>query len=553
MIATKRRPATGRRTSQNPAQPFVLNRLISEIFATAVKLAIYTPIAAIVVTMLVAFVQRICFPQCLAVVQEFEVSPEVAKRLSMSGKNASNIFVDTLNQHAALGSQFHGAEYYLYDITGTQSIALEQSIKVPVQSSYGIEVKGVSIDTIIKIYNWIRNREWTISGDINSIGDLIVVRLRMNGHDVAKYWEVTDPGQSDGAVLIRGATEKMLADENPELLGRSFLQQRQYDRAEEIFRNWTIYDPRNWKPSYYLSLAYDYQGRAPEALCLARWSRDVAKHQKEITAMISKKPASSNTAVPSQLAKVTEAVSLMNAIPKEPTTSKTEAIRRRLQLDKAKEQLEDLLAESPSNSNYTIQLARSLDRLADLELNSLEDLSKATDLEKRAIDLLDKAIREAPENGGLYEQRAVFLQRLVTLEERQNMDPKIVTKLRNEETDGFRKALEFSPSNVSPLWGAVYGLLDRHDNQDAMDLAQAIMLLQPDSTSAKVAYAVVLARAGRAYEATKYLPLVVAKATEAELQALWSSFQAAGDSGSLSQIEKVGKERFRQDFTPPPS
>lgn len=237
MIATKRRPATGRLTSQTPAQapqPFVLVRVISEIFATAVKLAIYTPIAAIVVTMLVALVQSICFPQCLAIVQEFEVSPEVAKRLSMSGKSDSNVFVDTLNQHAALGSQFHGAEYYLYDVAGTQSIALEQSIKVPVQSSYGIEVKGVSIDTIIKVYNWIRNREWTISGDINSIGDLIVVRLRMNGHDVAKYWEVTDPGQSDGAVLIRRATEKMLADENPELLGRSFLQQRRYDRAVEI-------------------------------------------------------------------------------------------------------------------------------------------------------------------------------------------------------------------------------------------------------------------------------------------------------------------------------
>jgi Flp pilus assembly protein TadD len=103
------------------------------------------------------------------------------------------------------------------------------------------------------------------------------------------------------------------------------------------------------------------------------------------------------------------------------------------------------------------------------------------------------------------------------------------------------------------LWGAVYGLLDRHDNQAAIDLAQAIMLLQPDSTSAKVAYAIVLARAGRADEATKYLPLVVAEATEAELQALWSSFQAAGDSGSLSQIEEVGKKRFRQNFTSPPS
>jgi hypothetical protein len=116
-------------------------------------------------------------------------------------------------------------------------------------------------------------------------------------------------------------------------------------------------------------------------------------------------------------------------------------------------QLEDLSAESPSNSNYTIKLARSLDREADLELNSLGAVSKTTDEEKRAVDLLDKAIQEAPENGGLYEQRSVFLQRLVDLEEKQNMDPTEVTRLKKKETDGFRQALELWPSNSSPLWG----------------------------------------------------------------------------------------------------
>jgi hypothetical protein len=86
-----------------------------------------------------------------------------------------------------------------------------------------------------------------------------------------------------------------------------------------------------------------------------------------------------------------------------------------------------------------------------------------------------------------------------------------------------------------------------------MDLAHAAMLLQPDSTSAKVAYTVVLAQAGRADEATRYLPLVLATASQTELQALWSSFQTAGDSKSLSQIEEVGKRRFRQDLTSPQS
>ena len=120
-------------------------------------------------------------------------------------------------------------------------------------------------------------------------------------------------------------------------------------------------------------------------------------------------------------------------------------------------------------------------------MNSLGDLRKATDHEKRAIDLLDMAIREAPENGGLYEQRSVFLERLVELEEKQNMDPEEVARLKKKETDGFRQALELWPSNISPLWAAVYGLLNRHDYQGETDLAYAAMLLQPKSTTARVA------------------------------------------------------------------
>jgi hypothetical protein len=528
-------------------------RVLSEIFATAVKLAVYIPIAAIVVTILLAFVQRIFFPQCVAVVQEFEVSPEAAKRLSMSGKSASNIALDLLNQHVVSGSQFHGADYYLYDAkAGIQPIALEQSIKIPVQSSYGIEVKGVSIDTIVKIYNWIRNREWTISGDIITIGDQLVVRLRINRDGVAKYWEVPDPKQtaplqSDGAALIRSATEKMLADEHPELLGRSFLQQKQYDRAVDVFRIWTLNHPRDWRPSYYLSLAYDYQGKAQEALCLARWSRNVEGDQKLMSAMISNKPATSNIPVPYQLATVTEAVSQMNAIPgNDPPVSKAEAVQRLSQLDKVEEQLQKLLDGSPSNSNYAIQLARSLDRKANLEMNSLGDLKRATDHEKRAINLLDRAIREVPENGGLYEQRSVFLERLVKLEEKQNMAPEEVAMLKKKETDGFRQALELWPTNISPLWAAVYGLLDRNDHQGAMDLAHATMLLQPDSTTAKVAYTVALAHAGQADEAATNLSPLLEAASQSELEALRCGFQIAGDSKSQSQIEQVWKRRFPQ-------
>ena len=89
----------------------------------------------------------------------------------MSGKTASNMFIDSLNQHSAFGSQFHGADYYQYDAAGAQSIALKQSIRVPVQSSDDIEVNGISIGNIMKVYSWIRNKQWLVGGDILTAGD----------------------------------------------------------------------------------------------------------------------------------------------------------------------------------------------------------------------------------------------------------------------------------------------------------------------------------------------------------------------------------------------
>lgn len=540
-----KRPITIRRRPQAPPPPQVhpslgVVRLISEVFVATVKVGVYLPIAAVVITVMVALVQRVCFPQCLAVVQEFEISPEVAKRVSLSGKTAANMVIDILNQHASDGARFHGSEYYTYDAAGAQSIALEQSMKVPVQSSYGIEVKGISIDTIVKVYNWIRNREWSIGGDITAIGDQVVVTLRVNQDNIARYWQITDPGKGDGGHLIQEATEAMLADQNPELLGRSFLQEHQYDRAVETFRNWTLNDPRDWKPSYYLSLAYDYQGKVPEALTLARWSRGIALQEKTMKTMISKKPPSSNTATPAELADVTDAVGRMNNFRTTESLPKPEAPKYLSDLGVAEKLLKKLTEKNPSNANYTIQLARVLDREADVQLKFFTDIDHATANEKQAIALLDKAISQAPENGGLHELRSMFLQRVVDIAIQQHVAQASIADLKSQVTDGFRLALELRPTNSSPLWGAVYGLIDRHENQDAIDLAHAILLLQPKSTPAEVAYTVALAFAKQP-EARQHLPALLAKADKSELEALSNGFQAAGDSDSLSQIGNAGK------------
>lgn len=527
------------------AQGSSLTRALHAILLAPARLALFVSIIGISIFALVGYVQRICFPQCVVVVQPFEISPELAKRLFMSGKTASNMFIDSLNQHSAFGSQFQGADYYQYDAAGTQSIALKQSIRVPVQSSDDIEVNGISIGSMMKVYSWIRNKQWLVGGDILTAGDQTVLRLRLDGEGVSKFWEITDSGRSDGVSLIRRATEAMLAEQNPEMLGRSFLQQHQYSRAIDIFRSWALNEPRNWKPSYYLSLAFDYEGHTREALCLARWSADIATQEKQIAALDAKKLASSNTGNPAQLAAVTFAVSEMNEVPNNPAKSVSEASERLAALRKTERSLDDLASNNPSNLNYSIQLARTLDRQADLELDPLARLDDASKDENRAIDLLDKAIKQAPENGGLYEQRSIFLQRKVMIAGKQELPGNLIAEMKKEESDGFRRALELSPRNDSPLWGAVYGLLDRHENEGALELAHTILLLQPDSLRAEAAYTVALAHAGRLDEAKQHLPLLLDKASQTELESLSHSFETTGELQVRGQIADAEKKRFK--------
>ncbi len=107
--------------------------------------------------------------QYMVTVQPFEISPAIANHVSISGKNAADIVVDTFNDAATHASQFHGTEYYRYDRAGSQPVALHQAIKIPVQTSYDIQLSGISLDSLIRLYNGRRYQQWIISGDVLSV------------------------------------------------------------------------------------------------------------------------------------------------------------------------------------------------------------------------------------------------------------------------------------------------------------------------------------------------------------------------------------------------
>src|SRR5262249_42366254 len=161
-------------------------------------------------------------------------------------KGASDVVIDVLNRIATDGSLFEGTDYYAYDRHGTQPVAVRGTIKIPVENSYSIEVNGISLDAMFKLYDRIRYRQWIISGDVLSSADGIMANIRLNREGVAKSWRTAVFARRLPSDLIEKATDMMLAEENPELLGRAYLKEARYADAAKVFQEWALRCPTDW-------------------------------------------------------------------------------------------------------------------------------------------------------------------------------------------------------------------------------------------------------------------------------------------------------------------
>ena len=496
--------------------------------------------------------------QYMVTVQPFEISPAIANHVSISGKNAADIVVDTLNDAATHASQFHGTEYYRYDSTGAQPVALHQAIKIPVQTSYDIELKGISLDSLIRLYNGRRYQQWIIGGDVLSSPHGLIGRIRLNQGDTARFWETAPSTDATPSELIRQATCMMLTSVSPELLGQSYLHQGKYKEAAEVFRQWEIDDPRDWKPSYYLSLDYGYQNKDQEASNLAGWSKNIADHEKKSGFGNPLEALHSANALTSDFARAGTVV-LAASEPSGTARSLPSENKDKLdRLQQAELKLRRLSDNDVSNVDYRIELARILDSEAliesDLDPNSL----LPCEWMQQAIDSLDHAIQRVPENGGLHEQRAIFLMHLVDMMKRHNIESPLISAKETEEVVEYTRALELRPTEPAPLWGAVYAQLHLGKGEDAVELARIITLLQPDSKAATTAYIVAIEGAmsvsGKDPEREKEVgirlkQLLQTNIEQTQLQALWCAFEKNNYKEGLALVGAQGKRRFPADST----
>ena len=428
------------------------------------------------------------FPEYMVTVEPFEVISETGNHSSLSGKSASDMVVDILNDAASHAAQFHGTDYYKYVGVSAQPVSLRQAIKVPIQTAYGIELKGISVDSILHLYDQARYDQWFISGDVMSSPKGLVGRIRLNNAHEAKSWETPVDADSSPSKLIRDATYLMLANEVPELLGQSYLQQADYPAAEKVFRQWAIDDPRNWKPSYYLSLAYSYQDKGQEASSLAKWSRNIAGNEAGRSSQRRTNSPGSEKELASNLAQITKIALETNGAS---DTQTLDTLQQTLDtLGRGQSHPSRLFKGGPVNVDYRIQRARVLDKeaLIALDRNPAEAYERST----QALHSLDDAIQGVPENGGLHEQRAILLLHLVAIMKKQARGSQQIRATESEEAKEYIRALELQPKEDSALWGAVYAQINLGNDEDAIDLARTITLLQPGSRAASAAYIVAL-------------------------------------------------------------
>ncbi len=501
-------------------------------------------------------IQSVVSPRYIVTVQQFEITPEASKRLGVTGKGAADLVIDRLDRTAMDASSFHGAEYYAYDHHGTQPIALDEGIRVPVQSSYDIEVHGISVDTIVKAYRRLRYKEWLISGDVLTEGEGYVVRMRLNRDDDAESWQANSSGPTGVMERIQGVTDSMLAEESPELFGSAYLQQRHYPEAADVFRKWAVREPANWRPFYYLSLAYDSEEKEQEAANLAQWSRNVAEHEEQTKGIKTLMAPVANSASAAALAEVTQAVWETRDEPAGHVLSASEKSAELHQLQTAEGKLSLLCAGKQPNVTYELQLAKVLAKEADMEAESSPGGSeKAYERQARAVALLAASVQKMPGNGGLHEQHAVLLRGLAGMGKTMSKDPKEIAQQEADEVAELRRALELRPTQVSPLWGALYTLIKLGRDNEAVDLTRTMTLLQPESTEANTAHVMALEHAmktsggspAKETEMAEHLDPLLETATDFELQALWNSFKDQNDDARLQKVANAGLRRFPLD------
>ncbi|HEY0795700.1 MAG TPA: hypothetical protein VGD64_07950 [Acidisarcina sp.] len=400
-----------------------------------------------------ALLLRFVSPKPLIVVDSFEVSSDIEKQAGFSGKNAADVFTDELNAAASAGERFKGNDYASPHHYGR----IRNVFRIPVQTTYGIQFSGVSVDVIMDIYRRFRYDEWHISGDIvkaqadaaGKDSGKVDLRVRVKRSNSSENWELGSVAAAGVNAGVQTLARQMLSREQPELMGRANLQwaltsdhspageaiaAEHFNEAVEDFRGWANNEPTNPLPYYYLSIAYHYwPQRGQQSYDLALWSQETLKDSTrwekgrmqsfaDWIASYWHGPAQAGDtekyALGTEASAELEMASALMANSND-NGSRDNAATRKAALDdiqRAEDILNKLVSEGSPDADTEENLATAKAHRADIYANLFaaggpaaatgDDLVRAYADDKAAIAIMNRIIREEPDSAGFHSNLA---------------------------------------------------------------------------------------------------------------------------------------------------
>jgi tetratricopeptide (TPR) repeat protein len=219
--------------------------------------------AALCTSIILALILRVASPKTQITVSAFETFAIDQRTNTLSGKVLADLVVDNLHRMLDQAERFSGSAF-----SSKKTYApVPDMPHIPVETSYGIEIKGVSLDGLASTWNHLRYHEFVISGDLLSGPDGgSIIRVRYASEGRANSFESDslrmDPVAVQEAISVLAL--HLLEDINPEAAARYFMA-RLYncvldcaearDRAVTFSKDWTNKEPENARSFFYLGNA----------------------------------------------------------------------------------------------------------------------------------------------------------------------------------------------------------------------------------------------------------------------------------------------------------
>jgi tetratricopeptide (TPR) repeat protein len=244
-------------------------------FTKALLLGLSILVIALVLAA-VALTLRFTSPRSQMTVSAFQILDVSGKTATPDGKALADMMVDELHQILESAESFSGT----YGSSRQTYGPVPDLPEIPVTTSFGIEVKGVSLDTIISTFKRIRYREFIVSGDLmRDLNGKSTIKIRYETTGQAKSFKRSlDTGSVDD---IENAISELAVDLvkgiSPQTAARYLLSEAVacsspmeckvlWGDAVRYCVSWTQMQPQNYLSFYYLGYSLEGSGHQEDAL-----------------------------------------------------------------------------------------------------------------------------------------------------------------------------------------------------------------------------------------------------------------------------------------------